>query len=108
MAPEQTEAGLEGEGAGSGEPEGVATALGTVEAEGLGPLESDRPGESALEVGGPTVGLRLWTGLVENAAEGALEAVPRPHPASTSSAAKNRESRTVPAVRGRMAVTRQA
>lgn len=113
LAPEQTDAELGAVGVGPVEPEGVGSALGSVESVGLGPLESDGlGGTDAEEVGptlGPRLGLRLGPRLAGLASDGAAEEVPRPQPASTSTAAaRNRESRTVPAVRGRMGVTGQA
>lgn len=113
LAPEQTDAVLGAVGEGPAEPDGVGSALGPIEPVGLGPLESDGLGEKESEEFGPTLGARLGLRsgprLAGLAGDGALEAVPGPQPANTSTAAAtNRERRTVPAVRGRMGVTRQA
>ncbi len=62
-------------------------------------------GSTGLEADGAVLGAMLAGVLID----GALEGVPSPQPLSTSRPAVTiRESRTVPAVRGRMGVTRQA
>lgn len=111
LAPEQAEAGLEAAGERGAESVGVGPSLGSV-AIGVGPIESVGAGEGVVAVG-PELGdglvIEPGAAVGVDPSEGAVEALPRPQPASSSEpAARNRESRTVRAVRGRLGVTRQA
>lgn len=112
LAPEQTAAGLDASGEGGAESVGVGPSLGIVATVGVGPVESVGAGDGLAALG-PELG--DWLAFESEAtvgvdpSEGAVEVVPRPQPASSSEpTARNRESRTVRAVRGRLGVTRQA
>ena len=113
LAPEQTDAALDGLGDGSPEIVGVGSLLGSVEPDGPGPSDSDGDGPLELEASGPLLGLVLGPSLagplLDALPPGPVVDVPGPQAESTSNpTVSNRESRTVPAVRGRMGVTRQA
>lgn len=109
LAPLQTDAALEGLGDGSADPTGVGPLDGSSESVGAGGLESVGLGSTRLDAVGATLGSALgtWLGAIEPG--GGVVGVPSPQPDSTSKPTmRNVESRTVPAVRGRMGVTGQA
>jgi phage tail tape-measure protein len=112
LAPEQTDAELDGLGDSS-----VSVGDGSTTSVGPGPVEAEALGASLGGTLGPTLGSTLGSVLGERlggwlavpGVVGGVCGVPRPHPDRTSSpAARSRGSRTVPAVRERKGVTRQA
>lgn len=113
LAPEQIDAALDGLGDGSSELVGVGSLVGPVEPDGPGPSDSVGDGPLELEASGPPLGLELGAPLAGplpgTLLPGPVVGVPSPQAESASNPAEsNRESRTVPAVRGRMGVTHQA
>lgn len=105
LAPEQAAAALDGLGDGWSAPDGD----GSTEVPGVGPLETVGLGSTELVGDGSGLGVTLGATLGVTLLVGGDDGVPSPQPATTSRpAARIMEIRTVPAVRGRMGVTRQA
>ena len=105
LAPEQTDAALDGLADGSFEPDAGGSLGGCPLSVAVGPLEAIGLGSTTAEAEGAELGGWLAGGPLV----GALVGVPSPQPLSTSRpTVRIMESRTVPAIRGRMGVTRQA
>jgi len=109
LAPEQTDAGLDGLAYGSSVAVGVGSSLGWFDCVGLGSAEPVGPGSLDADAVGPVLGPTLGAWLPWPVLGRPVVDVPRPQPDATSNpAARSTENRTVPAVSGRLGVTGQA
>ena len=109
LAPEQTDAALDELGEGASEPDAGGSLGGCPLSVPVGPADAVGLGSTTAEAGPSELGAELGARLAGALLVGALDGVPSPQPLSTSKpAVRIMERRTVPAVGGRMGVTRQA